>query len=441
MDISSKYFALLRQPDPLIIKRLWDLAVDLYRVGKLRESVSFLRWEIVHRLRLFRLGNRYVSFTDQSFFSITNDRVWLRKNTAAGSVSINAGLSFRAVPVDWKYSFQATDGRLYGCLFSRPNALVVSVDRSQSVEVLHEFQHPIASLFVSRNSTLFVCVKGVVYQSRNGGLSFRPVLNLSTPISYFLFNNGMTELPDHTLLLGEYGSIWHGRSWQNLAYVYSSVDGGETWTSSDFLQRQGVNKHVHLVRYSATAKTVFLTDGDNKKQIWSNRALVNESTGFTTGWQLINRYHHQTGGYLSMAETQDAVVFGSDYLGGTNFIVRTVDGVRFEKLTLPDPYRRSPVMNLVTRQGASGSELWATTYSCLSSQAKSLLMCSYDSGKTWTRVIEFDGASHEIRLVSSSQTPSDDLYISITEFDSLHRQQSHRVYRLECDSTPLVQPN
>ena len=247
----------------------------------------------------------------------------------------------------------------------------------------------------------------------------------------------MTELPDGTLLIGEYGSIWHGRAWQNLAYLYYSTDAGKTWTTSDFLLRQGVNKHIHLVQYSALLNALFLMDGDNKKQAWINTSLIHldcQSTTRTTGWRLLNRHHHQTGGYLSMAETKEAVLFGSDYLGGTNFMVRTENGQQFEQLVLPDPYRRSPIMNMTSRETATGTEVWAVSYSCLSAKDKSLLMYTKDSGKTWLRVLEFDGTKNEVRLVSSTRHPSDTLYISITTFDSQLKNHHHEVYRLSSKS-------
>lgn len=150
-----------------------------------------------------------------------------------------------------------------------------------------------------------------------------------------------------------------------------------------------------------------------------------------TGWRLLTRFHHQTGGYLSMAETRQKVLFGSDYLGGTNFIVNTTDGRRLQKQVLPDPYRRSPVMNMVCRQSASGTEIWAASYSCLSDNAKSLIMCTQDAGKTWNRVLDFDGTKNEVRLVNSSHYPSEELLISITEFAGESNKARHRLYKLD----------
>lgn len=139
-----------------------------------------------------------------------------------------------------------------------------------------------------------------------------------------------------------------------------------------------------------------------------------------------------------MAETDEAVLFGSDYLGGTNFIVRTSDGKRFQKLVLPDPYRRSPVMNMRARKAQAGHEIWATSYSCLSGEAKSILMCTNDSGKSWARVIEFDGTKHEVRLASSTLDSSNTLYISVTHFGQEGGPHRHQAYKLESSLDKVI---
>lgn len=433
MDLSSKYFSLLRYPGPYVIKHFWCFLLDIHRVGKLRELFSFVLWEINHRLCLYHVGNQYIKFTDSTYCSITKGNTFPGKDFTNSSFLTEEGLYFQPVTIDWKYCSETADGRLWGCCYSHPNALYRSDDQSQSSALLYEFVHPITSMFISRQNRLFVCSQGVIYKSDDEGDSFKAVLQLSTPISHFLFNNGMTELPDNTLIIGEYGSVWQGKTWQNLAFLYYSSDEGDTWHTSDFLMRQGVNKHIHLVKYCTRLQAVFLTDGDNKKQVWVNAGLTHLNKQVCKqkgGWRLINKHHHQTGGYMSMAETSEAVLFGSDYLGGTNFIVSTVDGEQFKKWVLPDPYRRSPVMHMAEQQSPSGSRIWASSYSCLSGDAKSLLMCTKDSGRSWARVIEFDGTKNEVRLASSCHSRSSTLYISITEYSSQHDQHHHQVYKL-----------
>lgn len=441
MDVSSKYFTQFSLRNPYRIKFLWAFLLDIQRVGKLRELFSFVLWEITHQLRFYQVRNKYIKFTDDACLSIADDLGCFASESIANSFLAEQGLQFQPVPVDWKYCVETDTGLLFGCCFTSLNTLCCSHDQSQSAVPVYAFDHPIQSIFSSPRNGLFVCANGIIYKSVDAGKSFERVLRLSTPISYFLFNNGMTELPDQTLMIGEYGSIWDGKNWQNLAFLYYSSDGGTSWQTSDFLMRQGVNKHVHLVKYSPCLTSVVLTDGDNKKQLWQNTALshFNEQAGKQNkGWHLINKHHHQTGGYTSMAETDEAVLFGSDYLGGTNFIVKTSDGKRFQKLVLPDPYRRSPVMNMRTRKAQIGDEIWAASYSCLSGEAKSILMCTKDAGKSWARVIEFDGTRHEVRLASSTQRSSNTLYISITHFNQAGGPHRHRVYKLESSTNKVV---
>lgn len=397
------------------------------------EAISFVLWEVMYQLRFYQINRRYVKFTET-----VGSLVATETDLLGGLMPIQLGLNnqkidCQLVGVDWKYCFWGTDSVLWGCRFSSLTILYRSDDHSQSASAVYDFQQPIKSIYINRCNVLFVCTNGTLYKSHDQGFSFVQVLQLSTSISYFLFNNGMSELPDQTLVIGEYGSLWRDKTWKNLAFLYISTDGGDTWKTSDFLIQQGVNKHIHLLKYSRLLKALLLTDGDNKKQLWLNKSLIRldrKSSRITDGWCLINKYHHQMGGYTSMAETEKEVLLGSDYLAGTNFIVSTTDGKLYDKRVLPDPYRRSPVMNMVTRKSSSGNEVWACSYSCLSAEARSLLMYSKDGGNSWTRVIEFDGTRNKVRLISTSHEPTADLYISVTEFGNREEQHRHQIYRI-----------
>ena len=429
MDISSRYYGLLSRNNSRLLSHLWHFFIAVYRVGKIRELISFCLWEIKHQLHLYAI-RQYLQFTP-------GKGLLLEELCPSVSFQATEGVCFEPLAIDWRYCLEDSRQVVWGCCFSSPTTLSYTNDAKQAPNQAYTFPAPIDSMFISRRDLIFVASGGVIYKSADRGATFSSILALSSSISYFLYNNGMTELPNQVLLLGEYGSIWNQNGWQNMAFLYSSTDEGETWQKSDFLQRKGVNKHIHLVRYSPSLKATLLTDGDNKKQLWLNRSLLQftEASSQADGWGLVNRFHHQRGGYLSIAESDTMVLLGSDYLGGTNCIVRTQDGRRFERAILPDPYRRSPVMNMVTRKDVKGGQIWAVTYSCLSSKNRCLLMYSNDQGRTWTKVIEYDGTRYEVRVVNSSVNPSTQLFISITQYaDQPDKPHAHQVYALRAES-------
>jgi hypothetical protein len=386
---------------------------DIYQYGKARELSSFLVWELRHRLGLFP-AKQYLTFLDDQALTLNgrapDDEAFadtLRRLMERQSLSVTRS------PLDWKYLF-LDNGDMIGSLHHDHHSLFRSTDQGQSVAWLHTFSEPIKSIFVSSGNTIFVCVKGAVYRSTDNGESFHQCLTLGSPASFFRHNNGMTETPNRVLAIGEYGNVWNDTRWKKLAYLYFSTDDGETWDCSDFLIRQGTNKHVHLVKYSKLLSHMFVADGDNKKKLWMSAPLDSTGCQALTTWTAVNRFHIQLGGYTSVVETDDELLFGSDYQGGTNFLVSTKDGRTYDKRIVPDPYRRSPIENMVQRRSANGKEIWANLpYS--TSNTKCLLMCSTDGGSRWRKVIEYDRASHTVWLISSSTEITDRLYISIED--------------------------
>lgn len=426
MNLSAQHRPFSDQPFWRSLTRFRQFCIDLYRTDKWRGLLSHLRWEVNHRIGAFS-QSQYLQFTDHQPVLLTD--------SSPIPVMFSVGPSARAhrSALPWRMLLNRTGRAQWGCLFTDEPGLYVSRDSGQSATCCYVFAHPIQSLFLSAAGHLYVCSRGTLFRSDDGGNSFQDVLKMSSPDSYFLFNNGMTELPDGRLLVGEYGVVEQpNRRFQNLACVYYSTDRGENWQRTDFLIRDGVNKHVHLVKYSLHLNAIALTDGDTKKQVWLNRALTNidrvaEQRG--AGWQRLNQLHYHTGGYLSMVSINGTVLFGSDYPGGTNFLLSTTDGLRFERKIVPDPYRRSPVVNMVTRRTRSGTaEVWAVLHNSIASTKRCLLMHSADAGTNWTRVLEYDGTRHEIKLVSSAHGCVERLYVAIiTKQDT---RFSHAVFAI-----------
>jgi hypothetical protein len=155
-----------------------------------------------------------------------------------------------------------------------------------------------------------------------------------------------------------------------------------------------------------------MADGDNFKTLWVSDTIDLNNLQDPQHWKPVNRFHIQMGGHTSVIETDEKVVFGTDYQGGTNFVIETKDGEKFTNRIVPDPYRRSPIDNMVQRKSKTGNEIWANLpYSIANTRC--LLMYSKDGGESWNKVIEYSRASHKVWLLNSSNDIADELYFSI----------------------------
>jgi len=399
---------------------------DIYKYGKARELMSFVVWELLHRLRLFPRA-QYLAFSDEKGVSLENQS--LADPVFRGQLATlfgSRGLGLVAADHNWKLRFNAPNqGGIFGCQYPDDRDLYAAPDAAQSPRLLYRFPDAIKSIFVSSRNTVFVCVRGGLYRSSDGGRSFKKAFDFASPESFFRHNNAMAETAGHTLVVGEYGNVWQKSGWRPLAYLYLSADDGETWQKTDFLIRLGANKHVHLVMYSGSLRKLFVADGDNRKRLWVSDHLHASDLVDPRNWKLINKFHIQMGGYTSVAETDKSILFGTDYQGGTNFVVETTDGLVYRKRIVPDPYRRSPIDNMVQRRSSQGHEVWANLpYSAPGTRC--LLMHTRDNGKRWTRLIEYSRATHKVWLISSGSEVGTDLYFSIDDI----RRGERAVYRV-----------
>ena len=394
------------------VKNPISFLLDVYRSGKSRELVSFIIWELMHKLNLFP-KERYLKFENNEALTLEKERLNdLDFNEAIVHAFDSRGLSISPVDHKWKVLFIKDNKEFLGCLYPDDRDLYQSSDDGESITFIHRFPERIKSLFVTSQDTILVCVTGAVYRSSDNGLTFEKSLDLGSSVSFFRHNNGVTETPSKTLAIAEYGNIWDEHGWRKLAYLYYSADDGVTWERSDYLIKQGTNKHVHLVKYSRLFNKLFMADGDNYKKLY-----VSDSSGasdLNPHWTPVNRFHIQMGGYTSIVETEEKILFGTDYQGGTNFVVETRDCQKYDKKIVPDPYRRSPIMNMVQRRSKNGNEIWAyLPYS--TSKTKSLLMVTTNGGESWNKVIEYNSSTHKVWLVSASSEHADELYFSLED--------------------------
>ena len=421
-DLTKQYSVLFENKKG---KNLVSFVQDVYRSGKSREIISFIVWELFHKLRLFPKKDYLVFDATKAIILEHEDLNHLDFGHRIDGFFSSKELSVIHSDHDWKLLFENNQGEIFGCLYPDDQDLYKSIDHGKSVIVVKRFPEKIKSIYVSSQKTIFVCVLGAIYKSSDDGASFKKTLDLGSKASFFRFNNAMTETPNNMLIIGEYGNIWDQTGWRNLANLYFSMDNGETWHTSDFLKRKGTNKHVHIVAYSRLLNRVLVADGDNYKRLWISPSL-DAFDVHDPKWKAINQYHIQRGGYTSSVELDEQILFGTDYQGGTNFIVETNDGVKFKKRILPDPYRRSPIDNMVLRRSKKGFEIWANLpYS--TAKTKCLLMYSADGGKSWTKVIEYSRTRHTVWLVSSSNEVTDNLYISLEDVQG-HNRHVYKIF-------------
>lgn len=398
---------------------------EAYKNEKLAELASFAVWELFHKCGFFS-KNGYLEFNNSEALALEKESVDdLDSSQTITDFCKSRGLRLVRSNQEWKLLFINDNNKeICGCLYADDKTLYKSSDNGKSIICLKRFPAPIKSIFISSRNTLFVCIKGAVYRSSDNGNSFKKILVLGSSESYFRRNYGMAETASKSLIIGEYGNIWDNNCWRRLAYLYFSCDDGETWETSDFLVRQGTNKHVHVVWYSKLLNKIIMTDGDNKKKLWVSDELDSGHLK-DVNWNLANRFHIQMGGHTSIVETDGRILLGTDYMGGTNCIIESTDCENFRKRIIPDPYRKSPIMKLLQRKSKKGNEIWALLpYS--SSGSKSLLMYTVNSGKSWGKVIEYRGSNHGIQLISSSNGIPEALYLSARDV----KKNNRAVYKI-----------
>ena len=227
--------------------------------------------------------------------------------------------------------------------------------------------------------------------------------------------DAFTETPSGELFIGEYANIWKNNDWVFVGYLYHSKDNGDNWEILDFLKHQNVNKHIHIIKWSNIINGLILSEGDNKKRIWftkSNTNLNTTSNISEDGWKKVNKYHIQKGGHTALVELNEEIIFGSDYMGGTNFLISTKNMLQFNEKIVPNPHRRCLFRRMIVRINKDGqSEIWTNLNFEYGGGVKCLIMVSIDSGKTWRKVIQYNGRQFKARIISYSNHITKELYI------------------------------
>lgn len=402
-SISKKYFI-----SRFSLKVAVNFLVDIYHSNKIMELMSFIIWEIKYQLCFYKKSD-FVKFIDDKplqFLSSIN------------TVSITSHLFLiLKCKYNWQLMSLSSDNVVFGCTYNEPSLLLYFAADETPIKCF-EFGHKIENIFIDKSDNIFICSGGVLFKSNKKDLNFIPVLNFSSFTSYFR-PESITENLKGEIFIGEYANNKNGKKWKFAGFIYHSTNNGDTWTKIDFLKKQGINKHIHILKWSNQIQALILTDGDNKKGLWVNKSrnqFDKISKISENGWRKVNRFHIHKGGYTAITEINNQIIFGTDYYGGSNFLVYTKDLKVFHSKLMPDPYRRAMISRMVVRLDENGNkEIWANLYFRHSKKVKSLLMLSTDNGNTWQKVIEYDATHYEIDIISHSANFKEKLYIQIKD--------------------------
>ena len=368
------------------------------------ELLSFICWEIQYNLSLYRKKDILKFIEPEPLYKFKH----IKKDVNV----LSSGYKITNSKYNWSYSVENSSS-LWGCLFEDEAKLYQLISKDKLVEC-YKFDNKIKGLYIDKINNIYACVKGIIYKSKDNGYTFKKVLELSTENSYFL-KDAFTETPSGELFIGEYANIWKNNDWVFVGYLYHSKDNGDTWEILDFLKHQNVNKHIHIIKWSDLINGLILSEGDNKKRIWftkSNTNLNTTSNISEDGWKKANKYHIQKGGHTAMVELNGKIIFGSDYMGGTNFLISTKDMLQFKEKVVPNPHRRCLFRRMIVRINKNGeSEIWTNLNFEYGGGVKCLIMVSIDSGKTWRKVIQYDGKQFKVRIISCSNHIAKVLYI------------------------------
>ena len=426
--LTDKYkdFVNLKGPKKTIFFLLNSLKFlgDIRKYGKFTELKSFLIWEIKSQLKIWK--DYLVIKNNKSQITADNNisKLILHSNKSENESEIK--FEFIKIETGWDKIYITHDNSIIGNTITKRNILFRGDKNGYITEKLYEFEDPIESIYINSNSVIFICSSGSIFRSEENGKNFRKVLTMSSRVSVFMFHVGMTEITPKILLIGEYSNIWDKKSgWKNASNLYISYDEGLNWESTNFLKKNGVNKHIHIIKYLKDHGILVLTDGDNKKQLWTItlNGNLNLKDYFlrVENWKLLTKKHIELGGYSAILELENRTILGTDYYGGTNFLVETNDFVKFNKKVIPNPYRRGFFECFIK----SNDIIWASIHPPNFKNSKGLLMYRTIHSDIWYKLLEYDCNDCKIDIISKSLNEQNYLFFGIK---NINKNDDYSVY-------------
>lgn len=193
---------------------------------------------------------------------------------------------------------------------------------------------------------LYFFVEGSLFSLREGEEVCSEALTL-TSVESTVLDQGIATDPHGTLVVGEY---LHDLMEESGAYVYVRRAGHDRWDMIDTLARRA-DKHCHIAVFDPAAGLFYVTCGDSRKMLATLAVNGNGSR-----LDIVSDSAGKTGGYLCAAPLDGGLLCGTDYTGGTNFLVLVRGGRIRCKEVLRGRYRRCVVTSI---DAASDSHLFA----------------------------------------------------------------------------------
>jgi|GEM_PF-6915666 hypothetical protein len=224
---------------------------------------------------------------------------------------------------------------------------------SSTVSTLHFYDHHrklLRSVEGGGRIRNFVCIGVCVYFIVDGRLRSVTVdgdvqdegLVLSSPASRVL-DQGIAAAPDGTLVVAEYK---HDACGVSGAYAYVRRPYSDRWEAVTALAKR-VDKHCHIVVFDPYTARFYITCGDNRKML----ACLDVGP-VRTDVHIISTGTWRAGGFMCAAVSDASIICGTDYTGGTNYLVEVSGGRIRNKSVLRMPFRRSIVTAIdISRAG------------------------------------------------------------------------------------------
>jgi hypothetical protein len=192
------------------------------------------------------------------------------------------------------------------------------------------------SNFVCIGERIYFVVDGALFSVTEDGEVRNENLSLSSTASTVL-DQGIAADPGGAIVVAEYKHDALGKSG---AYLYVLRPGKSQWETVDALALH-VDKHCHIVVSDPGSRIFYVACGDSRKML-----AVLDITGPQSVIRIVSAGAAKTGGYLCAAPWQGGLMCGTDYTGGTNFLVLVRDSRIVSKEALRSPFRRSVVTSI-----------------------------------------------------------------------------------------------